>query len=183
MKSVYIPKNPAKKTPPRKTPTRDERYMGLAFIMGSFSHDPNTQIGSQIVGMNNLPLAWGYNGPPRCIPDDDVDWSRDIKYQWIVHSEINAIYHCLNKTLLDGATIYVTAPPCPRCMLQIVSVGISKVVYFDLKMDSGSSINEDEFKKTEEIAILAKVQLVKFDGNLNWLRDWLKKLEETGVFD
>jgi dCMP deaminase len=68
-----------KKIPPRLVPPRDDKYMGLAFMMAGFSKDPNTQVGAIIVDRKNHPLGWGYNGPPSEILDCDVNWGRPDK--------------------------------------------------------------------------------------------------------
>ena len=70
---------PPKIIPPRETPDRDSRYMGLAWIHAGFSKDPNTQVGAQIVDQYNQPLGSGYNGPPRKIDDSSFSWCRPPK--------------------------------------------------------------------------------------------------------
>lgn len=168
---------------PRKTPCRDDFYMGMAFWISSKSKDPNTQVGAFIVSEDNVPLSTGYNGPPASYDDDDLDWRRPTKYLHILHAEINAIHYCGNREKLKGGTIYITASPCPKCMLEIVAVGVKRVVYFDFNPPSAeSSINEDEFNKTEEIANRGKITFKKFSGNLNWMRDRIKFMETLNIF-
>ena len=113
----------------RPTPQRDSKYMGLAFFIASFSKDPDTQIGAVIVqSETNWPLGYGYNGPPRRMNDEHMDWSRPNKYSKIRHAEINAIDH--SKGCLKGSTIYVTGKPCASCMLEIAAKEIERVCYF-----------------------------------------------------
>ncbi|MCK9458332.1 MAG: deaminase [Proteobacteria bacterium] len=170
-----------KRTPPREVPTRDERYMGLAFCIAQlFSKDPHTQVASVIVGDENRPKGWGYNGPPQSIADDEVDWSRPEKYDMIVHSEINAINHSFGS--LKEATIYITAPPCPRCMLEIIAAGIDKIIYFNFRADAGSSVNAEALAKIEEIAKKAGIQLTEFSGNLNCVKDAVADMDRIGIF-
>ena len=141
-----------KKISPRKTPNRDEKYMGAAFFEASFSKDPNTQMGAVIVTIGNKPLGRGYNGPPSQYSDFDLDWSRPAKYPHIIHAEKNAIRHS-DPDKLIGSTIYVTGKPCGPCMLAIVESGISRVVYFKGKHDSGSMMNDKKiFDDADEIA-------------------------------
>ena len=174
----------AKKIPPRKTPTRDEKYMGAAFMEASFSKDPNTQIGAVIVTLHNVPLGRGYNGPPPQYNDSDMDWSRPAKYKNIIHAEINAIKHS-DPNKLSGATIYVTSKPCACCMLAIVTAGITKVIYFKLKTTEAGSMLQDAkiFEDADEIAQNGKVRVEEFKGNLNWMRDRMKQMEQMGIFD
>lgn len=176
-------KKEKKKVPPRAVPSRDEYYMGEAFIIASKSKDPRTQVGCRIVSKNNDPLSTGYNGPPQNINDTAIDWDRPEKYPYIVHSEDNAIKRAKKKKL-RGATVYVTAPPCKSCMLDIVDAKVARVVYFRPKTDSGSLLaNNEEWETTQNIAKLGGVRLDQFQGNLNWLRDRIESLKELGAFE
>lgn len=170
------------KISPREVVSRDDYYMGLAFWIASKSKDPNTQVGSVIVGADNSPVSTGYNGPPAAVPDELVNWSRPFKYDLVRHSESNAIRYA--KTSLVGATLYVTAPPCKKCMLEIVSERISRVIYFRVKItDLNSSLNNrDDWNTTIEIAKLGGTEIVEFHGDLNWMRERIFALEDIGIF-
>lgn len=172
-----------KKKKYRSVPPRDDRYMGLAFFISSFSKDPDTQNGSIIVDDENYVLGWGYNGPPRQINDDDVDWGRPFKYPYMKHAEQNAISRAREgKRSVKDSTIYITGFPCSVCMLDIVDAGISKVIYFPYKpKDKKSSMNKDK-EISEEIASNGNVTLEEFEGNLNWMRDHIETMYEIGIF-
>jgi dCMP deaminase len=176
---------------PRETPDRDSKYMGLAWIHASFSKDPNTQVGAQIVGPNNMPLGSGYNGPPRSMQDKEVIWDRPpkddpealSKYDLMVHAEINAIDHCWGCDL-SKSTLYVTALPCPKCMLEIVRKDIGKIVYFDYQSSSTSSLQNEKWRaKSLEIARLGQITVKEFEGSLAWLQDWTLNLKQLGIFE
>ena len=171
-----------KKKSPRRTPSRDEKYMALAMWIASFSKDPDTQIGAVIISAENKPLGWGYNGPPRQIKDIDVNWDRPDKYDFVEHAEENAIDH--SGFDLEGSILYVTAKPCKKCMLKIVKQGIHEVIYFPFKSkDKLSSINDPAtYNRVDEISRLGNVQLKEFNGNLNWMRDRMQHMETIGVF-
>ena len=70
-------------------------------------------------------------------------------------------------------------------MLDIVDAGIQKVIYFaDAFYDEGSmQSNKENSESTEDIAKKGDVKLEKFEGNLNWMRDWMMRLDEIGVFE
>lgn len=183
--------NTEKKIPPRHVPDRDCKYMGLAWFYASFSKDPNTQVGAIIVGENNRPLGFGYNGPPRPINDESFSWERPknpddfSKYDLIVHAEINAIDHsCYQDWALKEATLYVTAMPCPRCMQDIIRKEFARVVYMDLpRKDPASTMNNAKWRERSlHIAKLANLEMDKFEGNLSWMPDWMLQLKELGVF-
>ncbi len=46
-----------------------------------------------------------------------------------VHAEVNAIGWCARNGMgTEGATCYVTMPPCRKCLTVLVSAGIKKIV-------------------------------------------------------
>ena len=169
--------------------------MGLAFLMSAFSKDPKTQHGAIIVTHDNKPLGMGYNGPPHQIDDNAIHWGREDlvidgvvymrKYPYTNHAERNAINHS-KEELLDGATIYVTGKPCPPCMLEIVTSGIKRVIYYsDSKHhDSGSMCVDQNMSETDEIAKKGSVSLVEFQGDLSWMDNWNTHLrDDLSIFD
>lgn len=158
--------------------------MGLAFWMASFSKDPDTQVGAVVISDNNEPLGWGYNGPPREISDFQVNWDRPYKYDFMRHAEINAITFCGGRNL-KGATLYVTAPPCKKCMLDIAASQIRKIIYFPYQSKDGNSMlhKYEDLVIAEEIAKLASITLSEFKGNLNWMRDRIEWMANLGIFD
>lgn len=172
----------------RTVPCRDRKYMGLAWFYASYSKDPDTQVGAVIVGKNNKIVGIGYNGPPECINDDEVNWNRPEKgskhlnkLDLMKHAESNAIRYSHADKII-GSTLYVTALPCPNCMLDIICSGIKKVVYFDFRGDVGSSLRDESFRsKTFEIAESGSVLISKFKGDIRWVKDWISKLEELDV--
>jgi len=176
--------------PPRKVPDRDSRYMGLAWMQAAFSKDPSTQVGATIIDADNKPLGSGYNGPPSHINDHCFSWERPpkddpeafSKYDLIKHAEENAIKHARCEDL-TGATLYVTAFPCKNCMLDIVDVGISRIVYYDFKSDAGSICQSVQRNTSETIADLADYGLTieEFQGDLSWLTEWINNLQEKGI--
>jgi deoxycytidylate deaminase len=177
-----------KKAPPRQVPDRDEKYMGLAWMHASFSKDPFTQVGAQIVGQYNQPLGSGYNGPPRLVHDDEISWDRSTdekevtRYDIIVHAEVNAIDHSCGD--LTESTLYVTALPCPSCMLEIVRKEMGKVIYFDFQGDADSSLRNALWReKSLNIAKLANVKVQRFTGDINWVADWTERLRQLGIFE
>lgn len=109
----------------------DERYLGLAREVSTWSKDPSTQVGAVTVGDKKEVLSQGFNGFPRGIDDSNERYdNREKKYKFVVHAEMNAIYNATYRgTSLDGATLYVYGLPiCSECAKGIIQVGIKKVV-------------------------------------------------------
>ncbi|BAF61419.1 deoxycytidylate deaminase [Candidatus Vesicomyidisocius calyptogenae] len=109
----------------------DKRYLSLAKKVSTWSKDPSTQVGAVTVGRKKEVLSQGFNGFPRGIHDTDERYhDREIKYKFVVHAEMNAIYNATySGTSLDRATLYVYGLPiCSECAKGIIQVGIKRVV-------------------------------------------------------
>lgn len=116
----------------------EEYFMGVAYMSGMRSKDPNTQVGACIVSDDNKILSMGYNGLPKGCDDDAFPWVRDNqnplenKYFYSTHSELNAILNYRGGSL-EGAKIFVTLFPCNECAKAIIQCGIRKIIYADDK--------------------------------------------------
>jgi len=133
----------------------DKRFIDLAEHISTWSKDPSTKVGAVIVDSNRRIVSVGYNGFPAGVHDFSERYeNRDIKYEMIIHGEINAILFA-NRDL-HGCTLY-TWPfqPCSRCASIVVQKGISRVV---------APINRDpkwekSFKLSSDIFCESKVKL------------------------
>ncbi len=105
----------------------DDYFMVQALWAKVRSPDPSTQCGCVIVDKRGRSVGQGYNGYPRNVDDDKMPQTRPEKYPPILHSEENAILNATGD--LDGATVYVTGPPCTHCWAHIIQKGIKRVVY------------------------------------------------------
>jgi len=105
--------------------------MKLAQEVSTWSKDPSSQIGAVAIAPTGQVLSQGYNGFPRGISDQIERYTnREIKYDFIVHAEMNCIYNAsFNGVSLKGSTIYVYGLPiCNECAKGIIQVGASRVV-------------------------------------------------------
>ena len=106
----------------------NQRFLSLAEHIAQWSKDPSTQVGAVIVDPCRRIVSTGYNGLPQGVDDTDNRLhTREIKYEMIVHGEINAILFA--KQDLLGSTLY-TWPfmPCSRCASIVIQSGIKTVV-------------------------------------------------------
>lgn len=105
----------------------DKRYITLAKQAASWSKDPSTKTGAVLTN-NNRVIGIGYNGFPEKIADNYRLENRSMKYEIIIHCEINAV---LSSSLdkVCGATLY-TWPflSCSRCAAVMIQLGISRTV-------------------------------------------------------
>lgn len=156
----------------------DDLYMQLALLVSDRSKDPSSQVGAVVVSKSGKIMAYGYNGAPKGMSDDDMPWDSigeqtgeldKIKNSFVVHAERNAILNYLKTTRdfdddlygLKGATLYVTWFPCNECAKEIVQSGISKVVYH--RMYSKENINAI----TRKIFEYAGVECVQYGKDIS----------------
>ena len=114
----------------------DERYLLIAKKIANWSKDPSTQVGAVTISKDGSITSQGYNGFPRNITDKPSRYEdKELKYQYIVHAEMNCIYHAtLNGISLRDNTLYIYGlPACNECAKGIIQVGITRVVVpFDI---------------------------------------------------
>jgi dCMP deaminase len=146
--------------PPREVLDWDAYFMQMCDIVSKRSKDPSTQHGAVLVDKNHRVVSTGYNGGCRKINDNLIDWSRPNKYSYILHAEENALWTSDRKDLED-CTIYVTGPPCSRCMLRIVHAGVSRIVYGPR---SSQCVDKNDWEITENIARLSSIRLESYGG-------------------
>lgn len=106
----------------------DRRFLELAQHISGWSRDPSTHVGAVLVNANRCVVGMGYNGFPRGVDDNQARYDdRAVKYQYVVHAEVNAILNAVSNTV--GTTLY-TYPlcPCNECTKLIVQAGISQIV-------------------------------------------------------
>ena len=72
-------------TPPQE---KDGKYLLLAASVASiFSKDPRTKVGAVVVGDRPNRVAFGYNGLPPGLPDDDRLHDREWKHDHVLHAK------------------------------------------------------------------------------------------------
>lgn len=119
----------------------DQRFLKLARFISEWSKDPSTKVGSVIVDDKNIILGLGYNGFPRGVPDREEDYlNKKVKYELIVHAEMNAILNSSKNFYYRNATMYVWPLfPCNECAKAISQSGIKRVV--SIKNDKNQKWN------------------------------------------
>jgi len=107
----------------------DLRFLRIAYEVRSWSKDLGTKVGCVLVKDRRM-LASGYNGFPAGLSDSlDLYKDRTYKLAITVHAEANAIQNSAkNGAKTEGATAYVTFPPCSQCAAALIQAGVSKVV-------------------------------------------------------
>lgn len=163
----------------------DDYFMVQALWAKVRSPDSSTQCGCVIVDKRGRSIGQGYNGYPRNIDDSKMPQTRPEKYPPILHSEENAI---LNSTGdLEGATVYVTGPPCVHCWAHIIQKGIKRVVYGPITTSPKglySNAQLDDFNQVvKDMLENQNIEVVKWIPNnygliqeeLQGIQDWVIK--------
>ena len=111
----------------------DIRFLELARHISSWSKDPSRKIGAVAIKDRQV-LATGYNGFPAGVIDDEERYNdREVKYELVVHAEMNCIFNAgKNGMSLKGSTMYVYGlPVCHECAKGIIQTGVERVVIED----------------------------------------------------
>ncbi len=136
---------------PINRPSWKDLMIGLAYFISTRSHDAETQCGAVICNNDNEIISTGYNGFIRGIDDTVLPNVRPEKYEFMIHSEKNAILNCARQGRPTKDTIiYVTGKPCLGCLQDIWQAGIKKVIHSNQQTHMQQS---DESKKKSELIL------------------------------
>ena len=119
-------------------PEFDDIYMELAVNLAKRSHCLKRHVGAVLTKDTRI-ISIGYNGPPAGTHNCDEEWPgegcpRDSKggCSLAIHAEQNALLYAVkNKTMVEGATLYVTLAPCLACSRIIYTMGVKKVIFLN----------------------------------------------------
>lgn len=103
----------------------------------TLSDDAETQTMAVLVLRNGQTIRASNTLPSQCRSDRSRT-TRPHKYEWIEHSERNAIYYAARNGMstLD-ATMYIEWYPCADCARAIVQAGVSQLVCGPLPSEDG----------------------------------------------
>lgn len=119
----------------------DNLFKQYVEIVAHQSKDPDTKVGAVIV-QGDTPISSGWNGLPRGVEDKEERLRRPEKYNWMVHSEANAILNAARLGVkTDGATLYTNRYPCKDCAGFIIQSGIKQVVLTTTDSSDSSQID------------------------------------------
>jgi dCMP deaminase len=138
-----------------KRATWDEVRFEGAKAIAKRSRCSRAQIGAVIVDKRQRVIAEGYNGPAASlrVEGDCMNWCEraqgktglGVAYDGCpsIHAEANALLY-VDRSGVEGGSIYVTAPPCMGCAKLISNSGIAKVYCL---------IGEEDSHRSPEVAI------------------------------
>lgn len=130
----------------KKWPTR---FFRIAKEYSTWSKDPSSQVGCVAVDSNRVETSHGYNGFPRGIEDLDIRLNnRELKYQYVVHAEINMVANAtrLGRSLIQTSVYVWGLPPCPECVKLLIQCGIREIhLPHEIFIDSGEWVERWNF--------------------------------------
>jgi dCMP deaminase len=152
-------------------PSWDEYFMNICKAVALRSHDENTQVGCVIVNAKKRIVSTGYNGLPAGVDDSVWATRRDQivkipcvhqennivydvdKYDTVTHAEANAIVSASEP--LYECSLYSNLYPCNECAKMIITAGIKKVFYEDIREWKAHAIAKLLFKQAgiEEVCL------------------------------
>lgn len=103
-----------------------ERFLRIAAEIGSWSKDPRTKVGAVAIRDRRI-IGEGYNGLPQGVRDEPSRMLPPDKYRWTCHAEANLVATAA-RSILAGATIYVTHYPCSQCAALLIQAGVAHVI-------------------------------------------------------
>lgn len=110
----------------------DRRFLDLAAHIATWSKDPSTKVGTVLVNEKKIIVGLGYNGFARGVEDTEERLNtRELKYKYVVHAEVNAILMAGEKA--EGCTLYVypafmLPPICHDCCKTAIQAGVKEII-------------------------------------------------------
>ncbi|MCE2881735.1 MAG: dCMP deaminase family protein [Planctomycetaceae bacterium] len=147
---------------PQRALKWDRRFLELSDTIAKWSKDPSRGVGAVIVSPSRQIVATGFNGLPRGIEDRPERLERPVKYDLIVHAEMNAIVQCARNGVTPvGGTIYTSFAPCVHCTLSVIQAGIVRVVTY--RAAEGDEHWLESFRKSRELLAESGVEFVELE--------------------
>ena len=131
-------------------PGWDEYFLGIADAVAARSDCDRRKVGAVIVAPDRRIVGTGYNGAPAgqpgcefCprrtsgVPPGGENYETGLYACVALHAEANALLYT-DRHDLNGASIYITCPPCLQCQKLIRGAGIVDLHYREMSWRSAS---------------------------------------------
>jgi dCMP deaminase len=121
-------------------PAWSDYFLGIATAVAARADCSRRQVGAVVVRDNRI-VSTGYNGAPAghrgCLegacpraqssvePGSSYDTGPGVCIA--IHAEANALLYA-DRDKCEGATLYITCPPCDGCSKLIAAAGINEVI-------------------------------------------------------
>lgn len=144
-------------------PSWDQTWLAVAEIIAKRSRCSRAQVGAVIVSKDQRIAASGYNSASALWPHSGfcIDWCPraqghaplDNTYDQCpsIHAEANALLY-VDRSRVEGGTVYVTCAPCMQCAKLISNSGIRRIVC-RVKPEDAHRRPELVFKYLEDLGL------------------------------
>lgn len=116
-----------------------DTWLDVALVVAKRSKCSRAQVGAVIVDSKQRVIATGYNGPAATYETTGtcINWCERAKTGVLdktydtcpsIHAEANALLY-VDRSAVEGGTLYVTTAPCFACAKLISNSGIKHVVW------------------------------------------------------
>lgn len=117
-----------------KLQRRDRARLRSAAIWGyELSKDPARRLGAILVHSDDRQSSLGYNGLATGIPDNKENWERPLKYELVIHAEMNALDNRSFPAI--GGTLFCLIKPCHICLNRLANNKLSRIVWLKTNVD------------------------------------------------
>lgn len=124
-------------------PSWDNYFLGMAYAASARADCTRRKVGC-VITLDNRVIGTGYNGAPAgdegCLTGacprgrlgyatlaEHGDYDSGPGRCIALHAEANALLYA--RTSCQGATAYITDPPCPSCEKLLRGAGVTRVVH------------------------------------------------------
>ena len=145
-----------------------EYFMNIAKAVALKSKDPSSKVGTVIVDKKKRPISFGFNGFVAGCDEGHMTFERPLKYNLIIHSEMNAIIFA-NRSL-EGCVLYSTHGPCDNCLKHILQSGVRTIWYNcpGIMRDRGS---KEELLAIEKLITATGISVRNVNTGRSYLQD------------
>lgn len=161
----------------REVPSWREYWMDQAIAISKKSKDPSSQVGCVLIDTAEEPLGQGYNGFVAKCDESKMSWERPIKYNLVIHAEMNALFKAMKKGITPGTKAYVTDGPCDNCLKHMLQAGIREVYYKspDIMWKRSSSEQKEAIKRLIEAT---GAQVKNYNTGEDYITDLYRPIPE-----
>lgn len=151
----------------------DSYFMGRLLIESACCRDPEVQKAALIVSKGSV-LSFGVNYIVREYVGTACSWNE--RGHALYTAEDMALDEALRQVgtshTLMATTMYMTNPPTAASLIRCLRFDLKKIVYVVM---NEAAIDFQDWAKAQAFGKEKHVELKPFEGNLNWMRDRIKK--------
>ena len=161
----------------RQMVDEDSYFMGKLLMESVACRDPEVQKAAIVVNAKGHVLSFGTNYIVREYVGTVCSWQeRDFALYDAEEMALDEALKSLgvvNASDLSSCTMYLTNPPTSACLIRCLRHNLKKIIYSNI---NEAAVDYQDWEKAKNFAKEKKVDLKLFEGNLNWMRDRIKKL-------